>query len=194
MRQQYHIWQSALSKGQINEILNLVDNNSLFNAPVFSSNKLIQKKRSSKICWINQSWVQELLWEYILEANKKTFHVDVINKSEIQFTEYRSDEGGKYDWHHDVNWNGQDGLDRKLSISIQLSDKLDYEGGDFEFEEIKSSMDFKGIGTIIIFPSYLRHRITKVTSGTRRSLVAWFYGPNWKVFIFFLKYLTFIIN
>ena len=120
------------------------------------------------------------MWEYILEANKKTFHVDVINKSEIQFTEYRSDEGGKYDWHHDVNWNGQDGLDRKLSISIQLSDKTDYLGGDFEFEEINSSMDFKGIGTIIIFPSYLRHRVTKVTSGTRRSLVAWFYGPSWK--------------
>ena len=180
MRQQFHIWQSALSKEQINEILNLVDNNSLLNAPVFSSSKLIQKKRSSQIYWINESWVQELLWEYILEANKKTFHVDVINKSEIQFTEYRSDEGGKYDWHHDVNWNGQEGLDRKLSISIQLSDKLDYEGGNFEFEEITSSMDFKEIGTIIIFPSYLRHRVTKVTSGTRRSLVAWFYGPNWK--------------
>ena len=180
MRQQFHIWQSALSKQQINEILNLVDNNSLFNAPVFSSSKSIQKKRSSKICWVNESWVQELLWEYILEANKKTFHVDVINKSEIQFTEYRSDEGGKYDWHHDVNWNAQEGLDRKLSISIQLSDKTDYLGGDFEFEEINSSMDFKGIGTIIIFPSYLRHRVTKVTSGTRCSLVAWFYGPSWK--------------
>ena len=180
MRQQFHIWQSALSKEQIIEILNLVDNNSLLNAPVFSSSKSIQKKRSSKIYWINESWVQKLLWEYILEANKKTFHVDVINQSEIQFTEYRSDEGGKYDWHHDVNWNAQEGLDRKLSISIQLSDKTDYLGGDFEFEEINSSMDFKGIGTIIIFPSYLRHRVTKVTSGTRRSLVAWFYGPNWK--------------
>ena len=180
MRQQFHIWQSALSKEQIIEILNLVDNNSLLNAPVFSSSKSIQKKRSSKIYWINESWVQKLLWEYIVEANKKTFHVDVINQSEIQFTEYRSDEGGKYDWHHDVNWNAQEGLDRKLSISIQLSDKTDYEGGDFEFEEIKSSMDFKAIGTIIIFPSYLRHRVTKVTSGTRRSLVAWFYGPNWK--------------
>ena len=180
MRQQFHIWQSDLSKQQINEILNLVDNNSLFNAPVFSSSKSIQKKRSSRICWVNESWVQELLWEYILEANKKTFHVDVINKSEIQFTEYRSHEGGKYDWHHDVNWNAQEGLDRKLSISIQLSDKTDYEGGDLEFESINSSMDGKGIGTIIIFPSYLRHRVTKVTSGTRRSLVAWFYGPNWK--------------
>ena len=134
MRQQFHIWQSALSKEQIIEILNLVDNNSLLNAPVFSSSKSIQKKRSSKIYWINESWVQKLLWEYILEANKKTFHVDVINKSEIQFTEYRSHEGGKYDWHHDVNWNAQEGLDRKLSISIQLSDKTDYLGGDFEFK------------------------------------------------------------
>ena len=180
MRQQFHIWQSALSKQQINEILNLVDNNSLFNAPVFSSSKSIQKKRSSKICWVNESWVQELLWEYILEANKKTFHVDVINKSEIQFTEYRSDEGGKYDWHHDVNWNSQDGVDRKLSVTIQLSDSNEYVGGNFEFDEIKTNVDFKLQGTVIIFPSYLRHRVSPVTFGTRRSLVAWYYGPKWR--------------
>ena len=180
MRQQFHIWQSDLSKQQINEILNLVDNNSLFNAPVFSSSKSIQKKRSSKICWVNESWVQELLWEYILEANKKTFHVDVINKSEIQFTEYRYDEGGKYDWHHDVNWNGQDGMDRKLSVTIQLSDSNEYVGGNFEFDEIKTNVDFKPQGTVIIFPSYLRHRVSPVTFGTRRSLVAWYYGPKWR--------------
>jgi PKHD-type hydroxylase len=115
-----------------------------------------------------------------LEANDKSFHVNLDNKSEIQFTEYRSDEDGRYDWHQDVNWNGQEGIDRKLSVTIQLSDESEYEGGNFEFEDIKSSMNFKAQGTIIIFPSYLRHRVTKVTSGTRRSLVAWFYGPNWK--------------
>jgi len=180
MREQFYVLQSALNIKQINKILDLVDNNSLFDATVFSKNKSIQKKRSSKICWITDNWVKEFLWNYILEANEKIFHVDLNNKSEIQFTEYRSDEGGKYDWHHDVNWNGQEGFDRKLSISIQLSHENEYKGGFFEFEDIKTSMDFKSQGTIIIFPSYLRHRVSKVTAGTRRSLVAWFYGPNWK--------------
>ena len=120
------------------------------------------------------------MWEYVLKANKKSFQIDVENRSEIQFTEYRHNENGHYDWHHDVNWNGQKSFDRKLSVTIQLSDSNDYVGGDFEFEEIKTNVDFKSLGTIIIFPSYLRHRVAPVTFGVRRSLVAWFYGPQWR--------------
>ena len=51
---------------------------------------------------------------------------------------------------------------------------------DFEFDEINTNADFKKKGTLLIFPSYLRHRVLPVTSGVRRSLVAWFWGPKWK--------------
>ena len=61
-----------------------------------------------------------------------------------------------------------------------MSDSNDYVGGDFEFDEIKTNVDFKSQGTIIVFPSYLRHRVLPVTSGVRKSLVAWFYGPKWR--------------
>ena len=179
MRELFQVWQNTISKEKISKILNIANKIPLSNASIFSSYGAMQNIRRSKICWLSDKWIKMLLWEYVLKANK-AFQIDIENNSEMQFIEYRHNEKGHYDWHHDVNWNGQDGLDRKLSISIQLSDKTDYLGGDFEFEEINSSMDFKGIGTIIIFPSYLRHRVTKVTSGTRRSLVAWFYGPNWK--------------
>ena len=35
-------------------------------------------------------------------------------------------------------------------------------------------------GTVFVFPSTLRHQVTPVTSGVRKSLVAWVEGPKWK--------------
>ena len=35
-------------------------------------------------------------------------------------------------------------------------------------------------GTIIFFPSYTLHEVTKVTKGTRRALVGWATGPAFK--------------
>ena len=180
MRELYQIFPSAFTDNQINKILDLVSNQSLLNASTFSSKIPSKDIRKSKVCWLSEEWIKMLLWEYVLKTNKKSFQIDIENDSEIQFIEYRHNENGHYDWHHDVNWNGQQGADRKLSITIQLSDSNDYVGGDFEFDEIKTNVDFKSQGTIIVFPSYLRHRVLPVTSGVRKSLVAWFYGPKWR--------------
>jgi PKHD-type hydroxylase len=35
-------------------------------------------------------------------------------------------------------------------------------------------------GRLIIFPSYLLHKVTPIKSGTRRSLVTWVNGPHFK--------------
>jgi PKHD-type hydroxylase len=121
-----------------------------------------------------------MLWEYVKKANINAFNVDVKNQVEIQFTEYTAEQSDHYDWHHDVHWSGETDFDRKISITLQLSDPKEYDGGDFEFDEINTNADFKTKGTLLIFPSYLRHRVLPVTSGVRRSLVAWFWGPKWK--------------
>ena len=83
MREQFHIWQSAITKNQIDKIFNEVDENYLIDATTFSSHKLIQKKRKSKIYWIKENWIKELIWRYVLEANDQSFHVNLDNKSEI---------------------------------------------------------------------------------------------------------------
>ena len=48
----------------------------------------------------------------------------------IQFTEYFGN-GGHYDWHQDIG-PGELSI-RKVSVTIQLSDGGDYQGGDLEF-------------------------------------------------------------
>ena len=180
MRELYQIFPSAFSDNQINKILEIVSNQSLLDASTFLSKTPSDKIRKSKICWLSEDWIKNLLWEYILKINSNAFKIEVENNAEVQFTEYRFDENGHYDWHHDVNWNGQVDIDRKISLTVQLSNENEYDGGNFEFEELETNANFKQKGTIIIFPSYLRHRVTPITSGVRKSLVAWFSGPQWR--------------
>jgi PKHD-type hydroxylase len=38
----------------------------------------------------------------------------------------------------------------------------------------------KGLGKVVLFPSFMLHRVTPVTKGIRRSLVVWVTGPAFK--------------
>jgi PKHD-type hydroxylase len=66
---------------------------------------------------------------------------------------------------------------RKLSLVCQLSDPSEYEGGELQINTGEIFTPEKQKGTVILFPSYLLHRVTPVTKGTRRSLVLWIEGP-----------------
>ena len=90
---------------------------------------------------------------------------------------------GKYDWHMDVGGTRTASL-RKLSYSILLN-AGEYEGGELEFsnfdpegkfKEVQNSSEF--LGQVIIFPSYLVHRVLKMTKGVRYSLVGWIHGNS----------------
>ena len=144
--------------------------------------------RTSELRWIdkndvNSKFIADTLWNYAQEANRKSFgfHIDLIK--EIQYTTYRAEEGGKYDWHHDTFWGNPTMYDRKLSVVVQLTDPSEYEGGEFELDaqyNQPNPTDLKKKGTIIVFPSFINHRVTQVTSGVRKSLVTWIEGPKFK--------------
>lgn len=139
--------------------------------------------RSSRVSWLtDQKWILDLLFEYVDNANQASFNVDIHKHADIQFTEYHGTESGHYTWHHDIFWNRADGRDRKLSVTVQLSDPSEYEGGEFSFSETETpdADSLKVKGTVLVFPSYLVHAVSPVTSGVRRSLVAWFEGPKWR--------------
>jgi len=179
MRKLYQVWPSSLSSDQVAQIIAIAERQPAHDATVFSSADSMQGIRSCTVRWIDDDWLRSLLWSYVTQANDRGFQVAVNGRSEMQVTEYSAEQDAHYDWHHDVQWNGQSDMDRKLSITVQLTDPDTYEGGDFEFDEIKTNADFRSKGTVLVFPSYLRHRIHPITSGTRRALVAWFFGPRW---------------
>ena len=95
----------------------------------------LQDHRKSKIRWVsNEPNLERFLLRIVNEANAVAFNVDIQQEMrEMQFSEYHADYSGKYDWHHDVNWENNKNFDRKLSVVVQLSDPESYEGGLFEF-------------------------------------------------------------
>jgi len=97
----------------------------------------------------------------------------------LQYTEYK--EGCFYDWHPDCIQKNYNIFyeQRKISITIQLSDASEYEGGELEFWHPTTPRTApKEKGTVIMFPSYYYHRVKPVTKGKRVSLVSWINGPD----------------
>jgi len=141
-------------------------------------NKTDKKTRDSQIGWVKKPLVREILYRYVWEANTSAFNVNVYNKADVQYTEYN---GGHYDWHIDTFFGDTSLTARKLTITVQLSEPDQYEGGDFEFVEAPPlPKEAKKKGSVLVFPSYLKHRVTPVTKGIRKSLVAWFEGEHWR--------------
>jgi len=183
MRQNWQLWTERLSDREIKKILKKADKISSEPATIFYNQQVSQEIRSSKIKWLSgEKEILDLLFDFVNQANDNAFRFNILKKADIQFTEYDSNDGDHYSWHHDVDWNRNDGYDRKISVTVQLTDPKDYKGGDFEFSEVEtpSSHILKPKGSILAFPSYLKHRITPIKEGTRKSLVAWFIGPEWQ--------------
>jgi PKHD-type hydroxylase len=126
----------------------------------------------------NSTWIFQRLTDVTEYLNKEFFNFDLQGFGEnLQFTKYEAPTG-HYSFHTDSE---KDLKIRKLSLVVQLTDENDYAGGDLE---IKLSDDETKLhrtrGTLLCFPSYVLHRVTPVTEGTRYSLVAWVTGPQFK--------------
>lgn len=84
--------------------------------------------------------------------------------------------GGFLDWHMDIGKGIMS--TRKLSITLQLSEEGEYDGGDLEF--MSSQKAPRPRGTVVVFPTYMMHRVSRVTRGGRYSLVSWVHGPPYR--------------
>lgn len=84
---------------------------------------------------------------------------------------------GHFDWHDDYSHEG-DHSPRKLTIIFQLSSGDDYEGGDFQSWGVPVETLSRQRGSVLVLPSFVPHRVTPVTQGMRRILVAWISGPR----------------
>ena len=153
--------------------------------------KNIQKKRKSDIVWLSEPWIYKEIQPYIHEANKSAdWNHQWDFTQACQFTEYKK--GQHYDWHCDSdvlpydrpNDANQNGKIRKLSMTLSLTDQSAYRGGDLEFDfrctdegsQPQICKEVRPKGSIIVFPSFVWHRVKPVTKGLRHSLVCWNLG------------------
>jgi PKHD-type hydroxylase len=176
-------WDGGFTPEQIESIRSLGD--ALPLAPATTgSGSTSDTVRLSETGWIglnpDSAFIYDNLAFIARQLNGQFFDFDLFGFVEdIQYTVYREN-GGHYGWHIDRGVNsGQ--APRKLSLVLQLSDPSEYEGGDLElFTELEPMQMEKKQGFVVAFPSFVLHRVTPVTSGTRRTLVVWLSGPKFK--------------
>ena len=142
--------------------------------------------RRSEICWLVDPEYKDLLTpvydaisSIIRDINDDIWGYNIRGWEGFQYSRYDSEYKGQYDWHMDIPARQIEGLQRKVSFSIGLSEDY-YEGGDLEFmisRDLQHSFKLSR-GDIVVFPSFLLHRVTSVTSGCRKALVGWGLGPN----------------
>ncbi len=173
--------------------------------------------RDSQVSWIDENWVFDIINPLIDQANKEAgWNFDIDSWEDAQFTVYKEDgfygwhsdgmgdEFAKYKpyiqgyTNVDMKKNGKlphgytqspflIGKVRKLSVTINLTDPNEYEGGNLMFDtgphdkdRFRECVEGRPQGSMIIFPSSVYHCVTPVKSGKRTSLVNWRLGRPFK--------------
>ena len=157
--------------------------------------KDLKKKRNSNIVWMNDQWIYREIQPYVHQANKNAgWNFDWDWSESCQFTIYKK--GQYYDWHCD-SWDKPyaeegptKGKIRKLSVTVSLTDPKEYKGGELEFDfrnldpdkkpNIRACTEILPKGSLVVFPSFVWHRVKPVTKGVRHSLVIWNLGYPFK--------------
>ena len=140
------------------------------------------KTRTSHISWILFKKMGDMykdIEQIMKTTNGNHFGFDGMQITEMaQYTEYP--EGGFYEWHvdNDVNCKHEPPV-RKISMTCLLSPESEFEGGDLELVKEDKVAKIKQ-GHAIFFASFIRHRVTPVIKGNRKSLVMWFGGTPFK--------------
>ncbi len=133
----YAYWEKAFTKEECQSIINIAKDKGLIKGTTKDKTDV----RSSKITWLypndNLDWVYRKITDIVLNLNERFFKFDIFGLNEgLQFTNYKAPTD-KYGKHID---KALDSLIRKLSLSIQLTDPKEYEGGElFLYEDEKGT-------------------------------------------------------
>lgn len=181
-------WEDFLSESDIDKILALPNWHDNHQAEIghIKGHTVDTSVRSSRVAWMNVDTNTAEIWgkiaTVVAEVNRTWFHYDLTGFYEpAQLTLYQCQDQGHYRWHCD-NAVSDSGVPRKLSMSLLLSAPEEFEGGELQIK--KDSDDPETLeqkrGRAWFFPSFVLHRVSPVTRGTRRSLVLWIGGPGFK--------------
>ena len=181
-------WEGFLTEDEINYLLSLTNWSNTTPAYIGSneSHAIDKNIRSTKISWLELSNENKHIWDkfskIIAEVNSRYFHFDLTGFYEyIQLGVYIAEDKGHYDWHIDMSTSNKT-PPRKLSMVLMLSDPSEYEGGDLLLKTDRdepTKLDMVK-GRAWFFPSYMLHKVTPVTRGTRKTIVLWVGGPPFK--------------
>ena len=192
---EWYFYEQALDKTTCNKIVKLASKDFEKGTVIEESGFRLTSKRISDVFWTQEQWLYDLVWPYMEAANETAgWKYDITAAEAMQITRYKK--GGFYNFHKDGRSDTLGAYDkpenkfmhgniRKLSMSIILNNN--YEGGQLQFVSLNQDGKVKiytpknqNTGYIIVFPSFMGHRVKSVTRGVRYSLVCWFLGLPFK--------------
>ena len=117
-------------------------------------------------------------------------NVDIDYKIDGAIQHITYNPGHHVGWHNDL-LSVQNALgnpkysdlktNRKVSLTVMLSDPSEYTGGEFVFDpSVKLKQKMEGKGTVAMFTSHSQHKVEEITSGVRNILFIFITGPEWR--------------
>jgi PKHD-type hydroxylase len=183
--QPFHVWDNAFTPSELDSIeahgdsLTLNKGTLLSDGPEVTYDALRIAREAEMKPAPETLWLYQRIERVIRALNQQAYKFDVMGFAEpFRYLVYDGGEGGHFGWHVD---NGRLAQPRKLSATLQLTDGAAYEGCDLEFfgtHQIETAP--RNRGALVIFPSYVLHRVTPIRAGMRKALVIWSTGPNFR--------------
>ena len=177
----YWAWQKSVDADFCDYVLNKTDWNDAKTAKINVADTSVvnPESRITDVVWHNHGAPSTcLLFQHTQIANDLAgWNFELKYPQAAQIARYK--DGGHYKWHTDIFPPDEQNMQRKLSCVLLLNDPSEYEGGELEIEGIEGKI-LEGKGSIVVFPSFLQHRVTPVTSGVRYSATCWALGPAFK--------------
>ena len=171
---------NLFNKDQVKEINSIINLNFVEGKDDFA----VDSNKTSNVKFVNFGRIQKYIYPFIdfcLTSNNNFFGFDLHPLTSMKKLNYNIyDEGSEYSWHIDAV--PQDPVrDIKLTALLNLSEDS-YEGGElvlFRANEIICN-EFNTPGSAVIFPSFINHKVNKITSGKRHTLAIWLSGPKFR--------------
>lgn len=129
-----------------------------------------------------QDWLCERIMGNVKAANDGNdqfpgWKFEINGFLELPQIMHYAEGSGEYKWHIDIGPMPPYSR-RKLSYTIFLNSRDEYDGGEliFKLENDDYHREFYDVGGMAIFPTYLLHKVAPVTRGSRYALVGWIHG------------------
>lgn len=179
----YYLWPQCISDQLVNDFITISDALKIEDGKIGDNqiNTHDSNIRNSQLSWIyydnDTDYLYQHLQDLIERINYYHFGFSIFGMETFQYSRYEID--GHYDYHNDIIYRPND-YSRKLSLVIGISEKTDYQGGELLLNPHGTNPNIikLGKGDLIVFPSYIPHKVTSIIEGKRATVVSWIVGPK----------------
>lgn len=180
------VWREGVNEKEIDDIIALGElaefQKGSIGGQKVDDSRINTDIRDTDIAWLHPDstteWLYERMKNLIARINYDKYQFDITNMQALQYGKYKAD--GHYEWHIDSGPNLP--VHRKLTFILALSDVNTYEGGELLINLTGDPAHAQSMkiekGDLVVFPSFVPHKVSPVTAGERITLVTWATGPK----------------